>query len=135
MPSRRVPVPLQASLEAVTVEVVAAAIARPTRWWERCCRAVFLGALGQVRVFERRGGFNRRRIGISRTTTICIDYGVLKRASKHRGTRLIVSNWLYTTAVLSEQIRENCIDVFALEEKVDQGYGERHEEQVASTVV
>ena len=103
---RRVPVSLQASLEAITVEVGAAAIARPTGEWERRRRAVFLGvsSRGQVRVFERRGGFNRRRIGISRTTTICVDCGALERASKHSETRLTVSNRLYTIAVLGKQV-------------------------------
>ena len=104
---RRVPVSLQVSLEAITVEVGAAAIARPTGDWERRCRAVFLGvsSRGQVRVFERRGDFDRGRIGISRTTAICIDYGALERASEHSEPGLTVSNRLYTIAVLSEQVR------------------------------
>lgn len=92
-------------MEAITVEVGAAAIARPTGEWERRCRAVLLGvrSRGQVRVFERRGGFDRGRIGISRTTTICIDCGASERASKRSEPRLTVSNRLYTIAVFSEK--------------------------------
>ena len=95
-------------MEAITVEVGAAAIAGPTGEWERRRRAVLCGisSRGQVRVFERRGGFDRRRIGISRTATVCVDYGASsERASKHGGTRLTVSNRLHTVAVLSEQVR------------------------------
>ena len=90
-----------------------------------------VSSLGQVRVFERWGGFNRRCIGISRTTTICIDYSALERASRHRRTRLIISNRPHTIAVLSEQIRAICIDVFVQEEKVGQGCGKFHDKQVA----
>lgn len=71
----RVPVSLQARLEAITVEVGAATIARPTSQWKRRSRAAFLGvsSLRQVRVFERGGGFKRGQTDISRTTTICVD--------------------------------------------------------------
>ena len=129
----RVPVALQVSLEAIAVEVGAAAIARPTGERERRRRAVFLGVSrrGQVRVFECRGGFNRGRVGISRTTAICVDYGALERAGKHNESRLTVSNRLDTIAVLSEQVRAICIHVRVEEEEVGQGDGELHDEQVA----
>lgn len=52
---RRVSVSLRPSLEAITVDVVAAAM------WESRCGAVSLGvsSLGQVRIFKRRVGYNR----------------------------------------------------------------------------
>ena len=110
-----VPVSLWACLEAVTVEVVAAVIARPVGERERrCCRLVLTGVSshGQVRVSERRGGLNRRRVGISRLTTICIDYRASERGNTYCGTQLTVSNRLHTIAVLGEQVGAVCIDIF-----------------------